>query len=177
MEIIFEVLFEVLLEIILTLLGKVLEAFAIKVESNSLLRKTLKFGFKYTVLGLTVILITLSLIHRKGFLVIIAVSYMLAILLISMIASLNKDVWKNKRIYILIEIFRRIVHYTYPILLIVFGSIYLTNSKARNSIIIISVIGIIAWFSIDMFRIWRKDLYKKRKKFEESKEKNIDLYS
>jgi hypothetical protein len=58
-------------------------------------------------------------------------------------------------------------------LLIVFGSIYLTNSKARNSIIIISVIGIIAWFSIDMFRIWRKDLYKKRKKFEESKEKNI----
>ena len=46
MEIIFEVLFEVLFEIILTLLGKVLEAFAIKVESNSLLRKTLKFGFK-----------------------------------------------------------------------------------------------------------------------------------
>ena len=176
MEIIFEVLFEVLFEIILTLLGKVLEAFAIKVESNSLLRKALKFVFKYTVLTLTIVLITLSLIHRKGFLVIIAVSYMFAILLISMISSLNKDVWKIKKFYIIIEILRRIVHYAYPILLIVFGAIYLTNSKAKTSIIVISVIGIIAWFSIDMFRIWRKDLYKKRKKFEELKEKNNNIY-
>ncbi len=171
MEILIEALIEVFGEIILTALAEVIGAFARKVEANSLLRKGLKFGLKYTILTLTIILITLSLIYRKGFLVVIAVSYMLAILLITFVVSLNRDIWKNKIVRIIIEIVKRIVHYTYPILLIIFGALYLTNTKAKTSLIIISVVTIIIWFSVDMFRVWRYNLNKERKRQKEFNEK------
>lgn len=173
MEILIEGLIELFGELILTILAEIVGVFARKVEANSTLRKTLKFGIKYTIFTATTVLITLSLIYRKDFLLVIAVSYMLAILLISIITSLNRDIWQERTIDIIVSVIKRIVHYAYPILLIVFGALYLTNTRAKTSLIIISVIAIIIWFSVDMFRIWRHSLNKQRK--EELKEK--DIYS
>lgn len=161
MEIIIEALIEIFGELILTLLAEVIGVFAREVEANSSLKKGLKLGLKYTILTLTIILITLSLIYKKSFLVIIAVSYMLAILLITLVGYLNRDIWKNRIVKIIIEIIRRIAHYAYPILLIIFGALYLTNTKAIICLIIISVAAIVLWFSVDMFRVWRYNLNKK----------------
>lgn len=177
MEILIEALIELFGEIILTALAEVIGTFARKVEANNLLRKGLKLGLKYSILTLTIILITLSLIYKKGFLVIIAVSYMLAILLITLVVSLNRDIWQNRIVRIIIEIIKRIVHYIYPILLIIFGALYLTNTKAKASLIIICVVAIILWFSVDMFRVWRYNLNKERQRKQELKEKETDVYS
>jgi hypothetical protein len=97
----------------------------------------------------------MSLIYSKEFLTIIATSYMLSILILRLIKRINIDKFHNKVLDILVSIFKRIINYGYPIVLIVFSSIYLSKVSALVSIIIISSIAIILWFSIDMYKIWK----------------------
>ena len=80
---------------------------------------------------------------------------MLSILILRLIKRINIDKFHNKVLDILVSIFKRIINYGYPIVLIVFSSIYLTKVSALVSIIIISSIAIILWFSIDMYKIWK----------------------
>ena len=62
----------------------------------------------------------------------------------------------SKVISILISIFRRVIHYSYPILLIIFSALFVKNTTALVTIIISSSVAIILWFSIDMYKLWKK---------------------
>lgn len=155
MEFLIELLIEIFGELFMTLIAEGIGAFARRADSDDNLRKGLRYGLTYSILGLTILLITLSLIYSKTFLVIIAVSYLLIILLITLFKWLNADLWESRKVKITMEIVKRIIHYAYPILLIVLGSIYLTDLEAILALDLISSIAIIAWFSVDMFKLWR----------------------
>ena len=94
---------------------------------------------------------------------------MLSILIIRLIKRINVDKLHIKLIDILISILKRIIHYGNPIVLIVYSSIYLTNTSALVSIIVISSIAIIVWFSIDMYKIWKRRKIKANKEIESAK--------
>lgn len=155
MEIIIELLLEVFLEVILTALAEGIGALVVTIDGDKKLKNTLKLIFTYSILILTIFLIVMSLIYSKEFLTIIATSYMLSILILRLIKRINIDKFHNKVLDILVSIFKRIINYGYPIVLIVFSSIYLSKVSALVSIIIISSIAIILWFSIDMYKIWK----------------------
>ena len=89
---------------------------------------------------------------------------MLLSLLITLAKRLNEDRFTSKAFGITISVVKRIVNYSYPIFLIVFSSIYLENTKAIVSIIILSVIAFILWFSIDMYKIWKYEQIKTERK-------------
>lgn len=156
MEFLIEFIIEVFGELILTLIANIIGAFVVAVDGDPKLKRTLKTIFTYSILILTIILIVLSLIHSKKALVIIAISYMLLVLLLRIIKRSNDDKIKSKLISILVSIFRRIIHYSYPILLIIFGAIYVKDATALTYIIVASSIAIVLWFSVDMYKLWKK---------------------
>ena len=156
MEFLIELIIEVFGELILTLIANAIGAFVVAVDGDQKLKRTLKMIFTYSILILTILLITLSLIHSKKVLVIVAVSYMLLVLLLRIIKRSNDDKIQSKLISILVSIFRRIVHYSYPVLLIIFGALYVKDAAALTTIIILSSIAIILWFSLDMYKLWKK---------------------
>lgn len=156
MEFLIEFLVEVFGELILTLIAEAVGALVVVIDGDKKLKRTLKLIFTYSILSLTIFLIVMSLIYSKTFLTIIAISYMLLTLILRLVKRINADKVHSKVIDVLISIFKRIIRYAYPILLIVFSSIYLTNTSALVSIIIISSVAIISWFSVDMYKIWKR---------------------
>ena len=156
MEVLIEILIEVFGEIILTILAEAIAEFVRTVDKDRKLKRILKYTFIYSVLGLTILLIVTSLIYAKKFLTIIALSYMLSNLLVRLFKRLNEDRLDNKAVSIVLSILRRLFNYAYPVLLIVFSAIYLTDVAAITTIIIFSSIAIILWFSIDMYKIWKR---------------------
>ena len=155
MDFLVELIIEIFAEVIITGIAQAIGALVVVIDGDAKLKATLKLIFTYSILSLTILLITLSLIYSKTFLTVIAVSYMLLTLIIRLIKRLNLDKFHSKFIDILISIFKRIIRYSYPILLIIFSSINLTHTPALVSIIIISSLAIILWFSIDMYKIWK----------------------
>ena len=156
MEFLIELFLEIFVELFVTLIANAIGAFVIAVDADPKLKRTLKYIFSYSILILTILLIVMSLIHSKKSLVFIAISYMLLVLLLRFIKRFNDDKLKNKVVNILISIFRRIVHYSYPILLIVFSALFVKDTTALTTIIIISSVAIILWFSVDMYKLWKK---------------------
>jgi hypothetical protein len=157
MEFIVELLLEVFLELFFTLFAEGIGALVRYIDSDDKLKRNLKSIFTYSLLGLTILLIIISLSYSKTFLATIAISYMLLVLLITLLKWINNDKFQSKKMNIFISIFKRIVHYSYPILLIVLSAIKLTDAKALVSIIVISSIDIIIWFSIDMYKLWKRE--------------------
>ena len=156
MEFLIEALIEIFGELILTLIANAIGAFVIHVDGDPKLKRILKTIFTYSILILTTLLIVMSLIYSKKALTIIAISYMLLVLILRIIKRSNDDKIKSKLISILVSIFRRIVHYSYPVLLIIFGALYVKDAAALTTIIILSSIAIILWFSVDMYKLWKK---------------------
>ena len=157
MEIILEIIIEVFGEAILTIIAEAIGTFVIVIDQDKRKKKIIKYIITYLILGLTILLITLSLIFSKKVLAIIAISYMLLSLLFTLIKRVNKDRFNNKVLSLIISILKRVVNYSYPIILIVFGVITLDNNKALISIIVLSIIGFIIFLSIDLYKIWKHD--------------------
>ena len=157
MEIILEIIIEVFGEAILTIIAEAIGAFVNVIDQDKRKKKIIKYIITYLILGLTILLITLSLIFSKKVLAIIAISYMLLSLLFTLIKRINKDRFNNKVLSLIISILKRIVNYSYPVILIVFGVITLDNNKALISIIVLSIIGFIIFLSIDLYKIWKHD--------------------
>lgn len=157
MEMILEIIIEVFGEAILTIIAEAIGTFVNVINQDKRKKKIIKYIITYLILGLTILLITLSLIFSKKVLAIIAISYMLLSLLFTLIKRINKDRFNNKVLSLIISILKRIVNYSYPIILIVFGVITLDNNKALISIIVLSIIGFIIFLSIDFYKIWKHD--------------------
>ena len=156
MEFLIEFLIEVFGELILTVIANAIGAFVVHVDGDPKLKRTLKYIFTYSILTSTIMLIVMSLIYSKKSLTAIAISYMLLVLLLRIIQRFNDDKLKSKVASILISIFRRIVHYSYPILLIIFSALFVKDTTALTTIIIASSVAIILWFSVDMYKLWKK---------------------
>ena len=157
MELIFEIIVEVFGEIILTAIAELIGALVRVIDKDEKKKRIIKYIVTYFILGSTIVLITLSMMYSKTFLATIAISYMLLSLLITLAKRINKDKFNSNIFSIIINIIKRIINYSYPILLIVISSIYLDNQKALIAIISLSIITIIILFSIDMYKIWKNN--------------------
>ncbi|CDR30902.1 Uncharacterised protein [Acholeplasma oculi] len=158
MEVLIEVLIELFGqlfgELILTAIAKLIGLFFRKVNTDHLLRSRIKFILTYLFLGLVIALIISSMLNRTGFLVIISLSYMLFQLFITLLLVLNKD--REKHFFMkIVRILRSISHYVYPILLIIFSSLYLENQNLLISINILSTLTIFVWILMDSYKIWK----------------------
>jgi hypothetical protein len=176
MEFLIELLIEVFGEIILTIFAEGIASLVHVIDGDPKLKRNLKLIFTYSILLLTIFLIVMSLMYSKTFLTIIAISYMLLTLIVVLIKRINKDKIKSKLVDIFISIFKRLIRYGYPIVLIVFSSLYITNAKALVSIIIISVVAIILWFSIDMYKVWSRNNFRESYQYLKEDKENDEYY-
>lgn len=154
-ELIIRLFFEIFGEIILTGLAKIIGLFFKKVDTDNLFRKRLKFVLTYLFLGLVMTLVVTSLIYSTRFLVTISLSYLLFQLIVTLLEVINKD-RSGHPLMMFIKVLKKISHYAYPILLIVFSAVYLDNPNALIVVIIMSSVCLIVWFTIDINRLIRR---------------------
>jgi|SRR5690606_9056749 len=160
-RIVLELFFELFGEAILTLIVKVVSYFFKKVDTDVMLKKRLKFVLTYVFIGLVITLIVFAMINSTRFLVVISLSYLLFQTVLSLIEIINKDRERSVIIKV-IKYLKKISHYAYPILLIIFTAIYAPNGSLKTNIIVLSSIGLFVFLIIDIFRIWRYQRKKKR---------------
>ena len=165
-EVLLQIFFEAFGEIILTALVKMIGLFYIKIDTDNLLRRRLKFVLTYVFIGLITILLMSSLLNSR-FLIVISLSYMIFQIIVTLLQIINQD-QKSHPLMKFIYILRKISHYAYPILLIVFSSVYLDNVGLLTSIIIISSLTLVVWFMIDMYRVWKWQRLKVKSKHKKS---------
>src|SRR5690554_620050 len=154
-EIILQLFFEIFGEILFTGIAKIIGLFFKKVDTDNLFRKRLKFVSTYVFLGLVITLVATSLIYSTRFLVTISLSYILFQLIVTLLEVVNKDRSGHPLIKF-IKVLKKISHYAYPLLLIIFSAIYLENVNALLGIITLSSITLIVWFIIDINRMIRR---------------------
>lgn len=154
-EIVIQLFFEIFGEILFTGIAKLIGLFFKKVDTDNLFRKRLKFVLTYIFLGLVITLVVTSLIYSTKFLVTISLSYILFQLVVTLLEVINKDK-SGHPLMQLIKVLKKISHYAYPILLIVFSALYLENTNALLGIVILSSICLIVWFIIDINRMIRR---------------------
>lgn len=163
MEVLIEIFGEAILELFFEGLAALITAFVNYLDVHSKTRKIIKDVLTYIFFGLSIFLIFISLFHRKSFLVIISVSYLFVFIVLQLIKYINQDL-KNKVLSVLYKIFKRIINYAYPILLIVFGSIYLTHIGAKVWLIVLSSLSILIMFIMDMYKLRNYLIVRKNRK-------------
>lgn len=158
-----EALIEIILEIVVNLLGELIatgcSAIASYYDSHDKIRNNSFKILLYIFYILCIILVTLSIIYNKAFLIIIVLSYILCYLIYSLFRSLNKNIFKKKWLKIILVIFKKLISYAYPIILIIFGTLNLTNVNAKVWLIVLSSIGIFVMFVMDIYRLTRISRY------------------
>lgn len=169
-----EVLFEAFGEIIINAIASLIGIFAKKVEDDSVLRNRIKYTIAFIIFGLSILLLVMSLIFGKGFLASIVIVYMIVVLVINIFKYINKNIWNNSKAKIAISWVKRVVHYAFPIVLIVTGSIFLTHKDAIIWLDVLSGVALFVYLCIDIYRLSRFIERKKKEKLLESeKEENI----
>ncbi|MGM9971259.1 MAG: hypothetical protein ACI35W_02485 [Anaeroplasmataceae bacterium] len=148
-ELIFEIIFEVIAEVGSIFISNIVT----KVQGDNKLKNRIKMIISFIFFGLSITLLILSIIFGKTFLVSLTVGYLLILLILNLFKFLNNNIWKRNYVIIIISWIRRIVHYAFPITLIVLGSMYLTNKDAKIWLIVCSSIALFIYFCIDMYRL------------------------
>ncbi len=160
MDFIVEVLIELIVTIIVEGIAAGIAAFGNFVDENKKVKKIVKLSLVFSFFGLSIILFILSIIYKKTLFVIVSLIYMFCLLLTNLFTFINKNMWNNKKVQTSIKILKHIFYYTYPILLIILSILKLENTSAQISITILSILAIIIYFSIDMFKVYKKDKLK-----------------
>lgn len=153
MEALVEILLEAFLEVFFELLGAAITAFVNYLDTNSKVRTKLKNVLTFIFYGLCILLVTLSLIHKKSFLVIITLSYILVFILLQLLKYINNNIFNKKFLDIIYISIKKIINYAFPILLIVFGSLYLTHKTAKIWLIVMSSLTILVFMCMDGYRL------------------------
>lgn len=150
------ILFELFLELFINIFGEILAEiitrFVNKVEADSKLKNRIKMIVSFTFFGLSILLLIIALIYKKTFLITLTLSYLLILLISNLFKFTNKNIWKKNSITLIINWIRRITHYGFTITLIVTGSLFLTNTDAKVWLITLSVIAIIIYLIIDIYK-------------------------
>lgn len=160
MEALIEILLEVFLELFFECIAAGISKLASWFDKKDKLRNKLFYILLYTFYGLCILLFTLSIIYNKSLLVIIVLSYLLVCQIISLLKSINKNHFRKKYIDVILITFKTIIKYAFPIVLIVFGAIYLTHAQAKTWLIVLSCLGILLYFIIDIYRLTRLKINK-----------------
>ncbi len=164
MEILIEVLGEIILEVFFEGIAALISSLVNYLDRNKKVRRKLTKVLTIIFYSLCILLVILSIIHKKSFLVLITLGYILIFIIIQLLKYLNKNIFNKNYINILCITLKKIINYAFPILLIVFGSIYLTDIKAKVWLIVLSSLTIFIFMCIDIYRLNRYIKIKKRNK-------------
>ena len=159
-EFILEILFEVLAEFGGILIGKLFN----RVETDKKALKAWKIVIYSIITALIMTLLIVSLIYKKGVIVIAVLSYLGLLLIAYYLIFLFREVMVRKTGEIIVRWIMRFARYAFSITLIVLAFLYLTDEVAQILMITGSIISIIIFVFIDAFRIYR---YNNKIKIEE----------
>ena len=171
LDFLIEFIVEILFEGCSAILGRL---FA-NVDNNKLVKKRIKFAISFTFFGLSILVLVLSLIFKQGLLAIVVIIYLLILVLYHMFKFINSNIWKNNIFNICLSWIKRITKYAFLIALIYFGNKNLANEDARIWLNILSIIFILIYFAIDMYKLSN---YKKEynyKKFQKTNETSLSF--
>ena len=153
MEGLIEALIEVFGEVILEILGSVIGNFVKVIDTDRKVKKAVKYIIAFIFFGASITLLTLSLIYKKSLLVILTVSYMLIMLILHLLKFTNKNIINNKKMMLAINWIKRIMHYAFPIVLIIFGRLSLESKESRGWLIGCSIAAMVILLCIDIYRL------------------------
>lgn len=153
--VIFELFFEIFFNVIAEVFGEYLSRFVYKVEADSNLKNRIKLTISFIFFGLSILLLILALVFKKTLLVTLTLSYLLVLLVSNLFKFINKNIWKKNFVEIIIGWVRRIVHYGFSITLIITGPMFLTSETATIWLVVLSVIAIIVYLVIDIYKLNR----------------------
>lgn len=153
MEGLIEALIEVFGEVILEILGSIIGNFVKVIDTDRKVKKAVKYIIAFIFFGASITLLTLSLIYKKSLLVILTVSYMLIMLILHLLKFTNKNIINNKKMMLVINWIKRIMHYTFPIVLIIFGRLSLESKESRGWLIGCSIAAMVILLCIDIYRL------------------------
>lgn len=160
----FELILEIFFNVLVEIFGEVISRFAHKVENNTKFKNKVKIIISFIFFGLSSLLLILSLIYKKKFLVTLTLSYLFVLLISNLFKFINKNYWKKEFVSIIINWIRRIAHYAFSISLIVTGSLFLKNDTAIIWLDLLSILSIIIYMGIDFYKLFKFIERKKQKK-------------
>ena len=105
--------------------------------------------------GLILLVLILSLIYQKTALLIATIVYFIIVTILNLLKFTNKNNFNNKELNKTINVIKHILHYTFPIVLIVFGAISLEKVSSRAWLISLSVLAIIIRFIISSINTYK----------------------
>lgn len=160
MEGLIEALFEIFGELILNIIGAIVGTFFDYLNENSKVKKYVKSIVAFVFYGASIVLFIFSFIYHKKVLLSLTIGYFIVTTTIHLIKFTNRNKWNSKKINKTIKIIQHILHYTFPLTLIIVGSITLTDKTAKIWLIIGSILAIIIRFAIDIYKLDRKQSVK-----------------
>ncbi len=150
-EFILEILFEVLAEFGGILIGKLFN----RVETDKKALKAWKIVIYSIITALIMTLLIVSLIYKKGVIVIAALSYLGLLLIAYYLIFIFREVMVRKTGEIIVRWIMRFARYAFSITLIVLAFLYLTDEVAQILMLSGSALAIVIFIFIDVFRIHR----------------------
>lgn len=154
MEVLFEIIGEILFEIVLTGIIIVISILFRKVNSKKFLKRNLELALTYIFIGLLSNLIISSIAKSETVLTAISLSYLLLHIAFSVLDIINHGHNKS-HILVGVKILKTICHYTFPILLIIYGLTHTVDQNAINILLVFSSILLMILLIVDINRIIR----------------------
>lgn len=160
MEVLIEGLIEVFGEIFLEIIAALIGTFFDYLNENSKVKRIVKSTVAFIFYGGAIVLLTLSFIHHKKILLSLAIGYFIVTTIIYLLKFTNRNKWKSKKTNDVIKIIQHVLHYVFPVSLIVVGAITLNSTSAKVWLIISSSLAIIIRFCIDVYKLDRRSTRK-----------------
>lgn len=169
----FEFLFEFLLEIFMEGGSALLNHFFSDLDRDPVIRRRVKYGIGFTFFGLSILVLILSLIFKQALIATIVLVYLLCLVLYHMLMFINKNFWEKKYVNIILNWFKRIIKYSFLITLICVGNLFLDSGSAIGWLNALSIIFIIIYLAIDIYKLRKFIIKYKNNKKEKKKNKEI----
>lgn len=161
--IVFEIVIELFVHLFAGIASSIISSFVTRVEDDPKFKNRIKMIVSFVFFGLSILLLILALVYKKTFLATFTLSYLFTLIILNLFKFINKNILKKGFVDIIISWIRRIAHYGFPITLIIIGPSFLTSKAADVWLIVLSVIAIIVYLVIDIYKVHR--FFEKRRAY------------
>ncbi len=148
-ELVFEIIFEVLGEVIFVIIGK----FFNMVDEDERKLKITKIIIYSIIAILLLTLLIVSLAYKKGVIIALVLSYLMVLLIANYAIFFFRQIIISTTMEKITRWIVRILRYVFTISLIIVGINYLTDETAKILLISGSILAIVIYFFIDVYRI------------------------
>ena len=152
MEALIEGLIEIFGEIIINIIAAIIGAFFDYLNENSKVKRIVKSTVAFVFYGAAIVLFIFSFMYQKKILLSLTIGYFIIATTLYLLKFTNKNKWVSKKANKVIKIIQHILHYVFPVALIVVGAITLVDINAKIWLIVASSLAILIRLSIDIYK-------------------------